>query len=71
MKPQSQVSKCANPACSNLFLRLSEGKLFIFGIGAKRQTFWLCQLCSRTLRLEKTNSSIEIVPFAHSAHSAA
>lgn len=65
MKPHS-VSKCANPACSCSLLRLSEGKLFMFDLRPKTQTFWLCTLCSHRLTLERvSNGSIEVVPFAH------
>jgi hypothetical protein len=46
------VSKCANPACSNSFRRLSEGKLFLVDRGedaCSRPQFknmhWLCDRC--------------------------
>lgn len=67
MNPQFHVSKCANPACTKTFLRLSQGRLFIFGLPAKngrpkKQILWLCASCSQTLTLKRSiNSSIELI----------
>lgn len=77
MNPQFQVSKCANPACAETFLRLSRGRLFIFGVpakkgGPKKQILWLCASCSQTLTLKRSiNSSIELVETAKTASVAA
>ena len=77
MYPQPQVSKCANPACDEIFLRLSRGRLFIFDVpakkgGRKKQVFWLCASCSQTLTLKwSMNDNIELVPVTKLASVAA
>jgi hypothetical protein len=57
------VNQCANPNCSRPFLYLSEGRLFAFDmpdpsgpvisgrIASRREHYWLCRECSRTLVL--------------------
>ena len=48
------LSTCANPECSEPFLRLSRGRLFVDNLkkGTNREHptslefFWLCELCS-------------------------
>lgn len=61
------LHKCANPACPNVFRRLSEGRLFqvqteyLAGTpdpatrspkdGRRVEYFWLCQPCSAFLTL--------------------
>jgi len=61
------LSKCANPACSNIFLYFHEGKLFLLAsrpavahrnrtsTGVDRpscpQYAWLCSTCCRSLTI--------------------
>ena len=61
------LHKCANPACSNVFRRLSEGKLFQVQTeyanpvalatgrngkaGRRVEHFWLCEACAAFLTL--------------------
>ena len=54
------LDKCANPACSAIFRRLSEGRVFVIEIEddyqsrprilrRQRQYFWLCTSCCRSM----------------------
>ena len=56
------LSKCANPACSNLFLYLHQGRLFRMDTGAEAaiasqfqahahrvEFFWLCDDCAANM----------------------
>ena len=64
------VNSCANPKCAKPLLYLREGRIFVFEAeekeGAKSvhsiKHFWLCGACSQTLRLEKTNAGVRVVP---------
>jgi hypothetical protein len=50
------LDKCANPACSAIFRRLHEGRVFVIevessasGSSHQRQHFWLCKSCCRSM----------------------
>ena len=57
------ISKCANPACSEKFLHLHEGKIFHLSptpeveaasggfAPALYERFWLCEKCSKQMTL--------------------
>jgi len=56
------LDKCANPACSAIFLRLRDGKLFVTEVevddnscvGTHRRQleyFWLCNCCCRSMTI--------------------
>jgi hypothetical protein len=68
------VSKCANPACSEKFLRLHQGKLFCLSptpeveeaTGAFTpslyERFWLCDRCSKLMTLVWAGAEIRLIP---------
>jgi hypothetical protein len=54
------LDKCANRGCSQAFLKLRDGKLFVIesedaypsyggGRARQRQYYWLCKACCRTM----------------------
>jgi len=56
------LHKCANPPCTTLFRKMSEGRLFQFSRSVQRASkgrssgrvmeyFWLCDRCLKTLTL--------------------
>ena len=70
------LSKCANPACSEQFRFLREGKLFhmtptpeVQAIGADDcpalyERFWLCDRCSMEMTLVWDGTHAKVVPLA-------
>ena len=75
------VDKCANPACSEKFRRLSEGRVFVIEVQAddpkgqsarQLQYFWLCNSCCHTMTvmLDRANG-VRVVPLAKSGTAAA
>lgn len=72
------LSKCANPACSNHFLYLHQGKLFRLDAEALQVTadpdfrehpphvefFWLCDDCAANMTLVlKKGQGVTVRPF--------
>lgn len=72
------LSKCANPACSNIFLYLHQGKLFrldtdtlqLEGDSSSRQPrarmefFWLCDNCAAQMTVVfKKGKGVMVRPF--------
>ncbi len=59
------VSKCANPACNNGFVRLDGGRLFRFDLkcpgGLKTEFFWLCGSCAATMHMHLGPNSLPII----------
>jgi hypothetical protein len=68
------LDKCANPACSQKFRRLREGRVFVIEVPAdyqrsasgsayQRQYLWLCNSCchSMTVILDK-HMRVQVVP---------
>jgi hypothetical protein len=49
------LDKCANPACSETFRRLRDGRVFVIEVESsasrphQRQHFWLCNSCCRSM----------------------
>ena len=50
------LEKCANPACSAIFRRLRDGRVFVIevessasGFSHQRQHYWLCNSCCRSM----------------------
>jgi hypothetical protein len=50
------LDKCANPACSEIFRRLRDGRVFVIEVESsasspphQRQHFWLCNSCCRSM----------------------
>ena len=68
------VHKCANPACSETFRRLRDGRIFVLevegdprgeGKGNTRQLryFWLCNSCRRTMTvIGEKRKGVRVVP---------
>lgn len=70
----SSNAKSRNPPTQlapERFLRLSQRRLFIFDVpakkgGRKKQLFWLCASCSQTLTLKCSINNIELVQISKS-----
>jgi hypothetical protein len=65
------LDKCANPACSETFRRLTDGRVFVIeadnqrsaGSPRQRQYFWLCNSCCRTMAVILDRAKrVQIVP---------
>lgn len=68
------VSKCANPACSERFLYLHQGKLFNLAptleieeagagfVPALYERFWLCDQCCKRMTLVWGGTGVKLVP---------
>lgn len=73
------LDKCANPACSATFRRLSDGRVFVTEVeagywtnpsGHARQLhyFWLCNSCCRTMTvIAEKGKAIRVVPLPTTA----
>ncbi len=75
------VEKCANPACSAIFRRLRDGRLFVKEIQVQvdspsdgkelsRQLryFWLCNSCCRTMTVTtEKGTGVRVVPLPTTA----
>lgn len=73
------LDKCANPACSALFRRLRDGRLFVTEVEAdyqssasgharQRQYSWLCNSCCRTMTvIAERGKSVQVVPLPATA----
>lgn len=71
------VSKCANPACSERFLYLHQGKLFNLTptpeveaagrgfVPALYERYWLCDQCCQRMTLVWGGTEVKLVPLAH------
>lgn len=62
------VNSCANPKCAKPLHYLREGRVFVFDAESdgdshihRMEHFWLCGVCSQTMRLEKTCEGVQIV----------
>lgn len=67
------VSKCANPACCEKFLRLTQGKLFCLSptpeveaatgafTPALCERFWLCDRCCKLMTLVWAGTEVKLV----------
>ena len=64
------LAKCLNPACSTRFLYLREGRIFRLeiplpassGYTHRRELFWLCGLCSKTLMVVVRDNRPAVMP---------
>ncbi len=74
------LAKCANPACPVQFKYFRQGQIFEFNVGddacynvrppqkdSRRELFWLCQDCARTLTLRCSRDGKKIVPMPRAA----
>lgn len=68
------LSKCANPACSERFLYLHQGKLFqltplpelqaVAGqfLPQMHERFWLCDRCAKTMTVVWGGTEARVIP---------
>ncbi len=68
------LSKCANPNCSERFLRLRQGKIFHLSptpdveaatggfAPSLYERFWLCERCCKTMTLVWGGTEAKLVP---------
>lgn len=61
------ISKCANPSCSKLLMRLDGGRFFGFHTRDRGNVehFWLCVGCSKTFTLKQSDGRVEVVKREH------
>jgi len=55
------ISKCANPNCSKLLMRLDGGRFFGFPTSKSGiEHFWLCISCSKSYTLKQIQGKVEL-----------
>lgn len=60
------ISKCANPSCPKLLMRLDGGRFFGFPTSSKNiEHFWLCLNCSKQFTLKMKEGKVEMVAREH------
>ena len=56
------ISKCANPKCSKLLMRMDGGRFYGFPtLGKTIEHFWLCSSCSKTFVLRQVEGRVELL----------
>ena len=56
------ISKCANPQCSKMLMRMDGGRFFGFSSDNKNiEHFWLCAQCSRKFTLRQVEGKVELL----------
>jgi hypothetical protein len=56
------ISKCANPECSKLLMRLDGGRFYGFPtMGKTIEHFWLCSSCCKAFVLRHVEGRIELL----------
>jgi hypothetical protein len=56
------ISKCANPECSKLLMRLDGGRFFGFLTEKKSiENFWLCGVCARHFTLRQVEGRVQLL----------
>lgn len=63
----AMISKCANPSCSKMLMRLDGGRFFGFPIRDKNaiEHFWLCLNCSKEFTLKLSEGRVELAQKKH------
>ena len=62
------ISKCANPKCSKLLMRLDGGRFFGFPTSRKGiEHFWLCVSCSKNFTLKQEHGKVQLVQRPHAS----
>lgn len=63
------VNNCANPECAKPLHYLREGRVFVFDAENdgtshihRMEHYWLCGVCSQTMRLERVCKGVRVVP---------
>lgn len=61
------ISKCANPKCSKMLMRLDGGRFFGFPLRDKGsiEHFWLCAGCSKSFTLTLNEGKVELTERQH------
>lgn len=60
------VSKCANPDCSKMLMRMEGGRFFGFSTASKTiEHFWLCSKCSKNFTLRQIEGRVELLRRDH------
>jgi hypothetical protein len=60
------ISKCANPRCSKLLMRLDGGRFFGFPTRKNAiEHFWLCLSCSKDFTLRMSEGRVQLVHRKH------
>lgn len=61
------ISKCANPGCSKMLMRLDGGRFFGFPVQEKGsiEHFWLCANCAKTFTLKMSEGKVEMATRQH------
>jgi hypothetical protein len=61
------ISKCANPACAKMLMRLDGGRFFGFPTREKGgiEHFWLCTKCSKIYTLKLTQGGVDLIAREH------
>ncbi|MCU1256661.1 MAG: hypothetical protein JWM83_2960 [Candidatus Angelobacter sp.] len=55
------ISKCANPQCSKMLMRLDGGRFFGFHTKHKAiENFWLCAKCAKSFTLSQVEGKVEL-----------
>src|SRR5262249_8712054 len=69
-RSENVVSKCANPDCSKMLMRLNGGRFYGFPTAKKTiEHFWLCSICSKTYILVQVEGRVKLE--SRSGHKAA
>jgi hypothetical protein len=56
------ISKCANPNCSKLLMRMDGGRFFGFPTANKTvEHFWLCSNCAKNFTLRQIEGRVELL----------
>ena len=56
------ISKCANPKCSKMLMRMDGGRFFGFPTKNKAiENFWLCGGCARDFTLRQSEGRVELL----------
>lgn len=71
------VDRCANPQCAKPLHYLRDGRIFVFDVDEKNgpsgkrsyhvEHYWLCDLCSQTLTVERTIEGFRPLPLSATA----
>ena len=55
------ISKCANPECNKLLMRMDGGRFFGFPTESRNiENFWLCSSCAKNFTLRQIDGRIEL-----------
>ena len=61
------ISKCANPQCSKMLMRMDGGRFFGFHTrnhdvkNKAIEHFWLCAICAKSFTLQQVEGRVELL----------